>query len=215
MKNMVACGSELTKGTNLMFRQSSGHRLHFIYQHVVLLWIVCVMMGGFVLVPSSSASAWVATCGTWSSSTIFVKNQGSTTTYNGVTHNYGTLWSQAVARWNAANLDAMWVVTPYTSQLRMYNTNRGADGYVGLSGWSCTGSTINSGAWSSGNEYYLWDESDAQIPGLMIHELGHTAGLHHPSSCLPNGLPAIMKSSFGCGYFYPQTDDKNGINALY
>lgn len=163
-----------------------------------------------------TVDAYVTNGCRWSGTNIYVKNAGGISFYNGVTHNYQSYFNTAVSRWNGPVSDATWVMTPYTIKLSMENLNFGNNGKVGYSWWTCSGGTFDNYAVSSANEYYVWDETGSEIAGLMVHELGHTAGLSHPNDCTDKGgNKAIMKSSFGCGFFSPQNDDVAGIHAIY
>jgi predicted Zn-dependent protease len=62
------------------------------------------------------------------------------------------------------------------------------------------------------NYYYTQNYSTSKIQGVAAHELGHVAGLDETGAC-----PAVMwhVTNSSCRATVPQTDDINGIDALY
>jgi hypothetical protein len=178
--------------------------------------LITVATSTAVLATNSPVSAYVANGCTWPSSSIPYWNLAGTSTFGGVSQAYGSYAITAASRWSTAT-QADWYSNPFHIEaIEIFNTNRGNDGNVGLSGWGCPGGHF-SNPYSSWNEYYTYDESAEFNRGVMVHELGHTAGLSHPyESCDWKYGPAIMQNfQPACGQSTPQADDINGINSIY
>lgn len=64
------------------------------------------------------------------------------------------------------------------------------------------------------NRYYTDDYELNKRRSVMGHELGHMLGLaHETGAVLMNGYTSQRYDTYGV--YTPQTDDVNGINALY
>jgi hypothetical protein len=134
-----------------------------------------------------------------------------------------TGWQNGQNAWNASSANIVYLTTTDTS-----NPIYLQDGYYNNVSWdgvtylypcnSCTYSTANvvmnwyfTGRYSSVGSY-----STGEIQSVAAHELGHLLGLAHNnlSSCvLMNGF--TDQRWVQCQIKTPQSDDANGVNALY
>lgn len=64
------------------------------------------------------------------------------------------------------------------------------------------------------NYYYVKNYSADEAQGVSNHELGHVAGLAHTNGCVIM-TPDTSTRWDQCGIDTPQTDDDNGIDAMY
>jgi hypothetical protein len=64
------------------------------------------------------------------------------------------------------------------------------------------------------NYYYTSGYSTGEIESVATHELGHVAGLAHSNGCVIMVGDTYTRWT-SCGIDTPQTDDDNGINAMY
>lgn len=158
-----------------------------------------------VLSVPTAANAYTTTGCHWnSSSTINYKNNGSGS-YTSIITNSANSWDSGTPLYLQSTANAALVV---------YQTNAGNSGYEGYTTWYCSGG-ITSGTSSYANTYYTASYPTNKIRAVLTHEIGHALGLNH------SGVAgAIMSSSAGgeydtYGHYTPQTDDKNGINAIY
>lgn len=101
-----------------------------------------------------------------------------------------------------------------SSNFSITSKNDGASGYDGRTTWLCLlGVTTSAESWV--NTHYTSSYVLRKIEAVYSHEVGHGLGLGHGSN---NAV--IMYTCAACvynihGYYWPQTDDRNGMNSLY
>ncbi|HZU67988.1 MAG TPA: M57 family metalloprotease [Ktedonobacteraceae bacterium] len=139
---------------------------------------------------------------------IYVQ-RGPATTYD------QTAYTNAIAAWN--NDDRALIF--FASGAGMGYTTDTYNSGTSLDGWTNYGSSNGYFTYANTylNYYFTGDTKnypDGRIQGIAVHELGHSVGLAHASGCVIM-VAASYTRWYTCGIDTPQTDDENGINALY
>lgn len=174
-----------------------------------------VTVGGLLLATglATPAQAWTHLqdeC-RWESSTMTldVSNSGSR-------HDN---WTSAAASWKG--VDATVEVTDGGGDVQALTERRGNT--VGWSGIARAAGTLDAmppcanDRWQSGqmeivlNDAKLGDYDSARINGIAAHEIGHALGLGH----VPEDDAVLMHNYDERTVSTPQSDDKEGINAIY
>lgn len=106
------------------------------------------------------------------------------------------------------------------AHLAIYTSNAGNTGYDGLTTSTCYNTGLVIDTWSGYNTHYTSGYADPKKQSVMVHELGHSLGLAHAGSLanctnLPVMFYATPTRYDTCGKKTPQTDDINGIWAIY
>lgn len=125
-----------------------------------------------------------------------------------------TGWSDARNAWNSspAFIDFYVSSTTHITTSDTYNSSVRWDGLTTY--YSSTGKYFD---WATAelNYYYTQNYSRREIQSVAAHELGHVAGLGDLSSgCILMNLYTAVRWG-QCGVNTPQSDDVNGIDALY
>ncbi|APO48533.1 hypothetical protein BS614_30910 (plasmid) [Paenibacillus xylanexedens] len=174
---------------------------------------IAVMMSG-LLVPFSGFTdvthAWVPTGAKWST------NQVSKLSYNKTgSSSVNDIWNEAIFNWNQQstkpNFSTQTTSSPNVEFQGVHISNTDSDGKAQ---WytDSNGTTYHSFAWI--NTYFTSGYSSLKARSVASHEIGHVLGLSHASGCvlMSDNTPTRYDT---CGVYTPQSDDLNGINALY
>lgn len=92
-----------------------------------------------------------------------------------------------------------------------YNSGVGWDG-ITYYGWDGNNHLTYANVYL--NYYYTQNYATGAIRGIAVHELGHAVGLAHSSGCVIMVGDTYTRWNV-CGLTTPQSDDDNGIDALY
>jgi hypothetical protein len=148
-------------------------------------------------------------CHMWSAKVTYNDNSG----YATATDNAAFAWSNTVSPLLLTEVSSGGMVI-------IDNQNNGNDGHDGVTYTVCPG---GGAVWSSPpksvyNTYYTGGYTSTERKQLMVHELGHALGLGHAGTSTCSGQPIMYYLSnryWICNHQNPQTDDVNGINAIY
>lgn len=137
---------------------------------------------------------------------------------NASSSGYYSIGQTAISDWSQTPTRLTFVAqTPDKIQIK--NVNYGNTSQDGLTYFgACSGGVFTSQNLSTWNTYYTSSYgTDARLQ-VMVHEIGHSLGLAHAGNSACAGQPIMYGNSdryFTCQHFRPQTDDTNGINAIY
>ena len=113
----------------------------------------------------------------------------------------------------ASRTDVNGMGTNTSAAMYAYEQNNGANGYDGWTSRNCIGGNLL-GANVTVNTYYLHSFSASKKQAIWVHEFGHGLGLNHgPTNAIMRSCAACTFSTYG--YYYPVTDDINGMNSIY
>lgn len=99
------------------------------------------------------------------------------------------------------------------------DTDNSSVGWDGLTSYSWyTGDNgieyFNNGTVVTLNYYYTRNYGTNETQSVSTHEFGHSIGLAHSSTCVIMNPDTSVR--YGqCGVYTPQSDDDNGVDALY
>lgn len=178
----------------------------------ILLGVVTVVLGG--LVWTLTAFAYSLEGGSWNSiNPLYVCI--TETAGPGGSDGTEAIWYDGLGAWFATS-------TPFGYSTTCSSNNVGLnDVYYSAVAWDGThdhspghGSNPYSFGWGTLNWYYVHTYSSNAAQSVAAHELGHIVGLAHSTGA------KIMNSStssryYTHGVYTPQTDDVNGVNAIY
>lgn len=146
----------------------------------------------------------------WSSPSSLSYYFGSGTS----SYNQG-VWNNAVSSWNATSTPVYFSHSEGVIELYQVNdAYTDADGNSTVYYNSSTHLITSSKSWV--NSYYVYSYSSTKEQSVAAHELGHVLGLADLSSsayALMNGYTGDRYDSYGI--YKPQSDDVNGVNAIY
>lgn len=161
-------------------------------------------------VRAPAAYAWASEGCKWSSATVYYTNDlKSTSSYHSLVGTAASDWTATPTPIYVYEGGPNWDIAAY---------NEGNSGYDGTTSWSCNSSHHFTNVLSYWNTYLTNGYSTNGRVQVMVHEMGHGLGLAHAGSSSCSGQPIMYYSSdryFVCNHIRPQTDDINGINALY
>lgn len=126
-----------------------------------------------------------------------------------------TGWSDARSAWNSSSAYINFY-TSSTAHITTGDTYNSGVGWDGMDTWySSTGRYFD---WSNAvlNYYYTRNYSRGEIQSVAAHEFGHVAGIDdiYSGACVLMNYSTYNRWTV-CGVNAPQSDDINGINALY
>ena len=109
--------------------------------------------------------------------------------------------------WN--NTPTKVLISGSGTYIQIHNGNYGNTGWYGQTYFTCSSGVFQAPVDSYINDYY--GTSGNHLQAVVGHEFGHALGLGHSSDC--NAL--MYTYPYTCGVYTPQTDDVNGLNAVY
>jgi hypothetical protein len=127
-----------------------------------------------------------------------------------------TVYDNGRAAWNQTSSANIYFWTASSSSIYATDQNNSSASWDGRTTYYYSGRYFTS-ATVELNYYYFstYNYPAGKKQGVAVHELGHVAGLaHNPSGCVIM-TPYTSTRWETCGISTPQTDDVNGINALY
>jgi len=142
-----------------------------------------------------------------------------------MTGNDRTAFQNGLNAWNNSPAPVIFVSGSATNQVEMRDENDGNSGYDGYTNYNTSSRCNHSGysivvyAWAVLNTYFTNGYSGPETQSVAAHELGHTIGLGDVTTNT-NGTRQLMyyytPTRWGqWGINTPQTDDVNGIKAIY
>jgi predicted Zn-dependent protease len=126
-----------------------------------------------------------------------------------------TGWDNGIHGWNVSPANIVYTkATPANITVTdTYNSGVTWDGLTSLAPCLSCSPYTSATAWL--NSYFTRNYSPGAIQSVTTHELGHIAGLAHVTNCAIMVADTSTRYYNVCGIWTPQTDDVNGINALY
>lgn len=125
-------------------------------------------------------------------------------------------WSDGMNAWSysAANLSYGQVGFYQPADVAAYDENNSADSWDGLTVLYPCNTCTYTAADVYLNAYFTHAYPRGEIQAVSAHELGHVPGLAHNTGCVLMN-PYTSERWGTCGVNTPQSDDINGVNALY
>jgi len=137
---------------------------------------------------------------------------------SGATANFHSAAQSAAYRWGGTPTSIYFNEVSSKYQINVTDENAGSSGFDGRTIYSCSAGYFSGTVYVAVNRYYAQSYSQEGRTQVYVHELGHALGLAHTTVTLCNNVPIMYPSSdryFRCGISTPQTDDINGIKAMY
>ncbi len=177
---------------------------------LVGLLVASTVVTNSIAVPS--AQAYQRLCGHFASSNVDFENDSTTSTYRSV-------GDAAAGDWTNTPTPIVFQRAAISVSAFVSDGSYGATGYDGITYLPpCPGGIWAGPTNSYWNDYYTKGYSSNDKIQVMVHELGHALGLAHAGSSTCAGQPIMYFSSSRyevCGHVVPQSDDINGVNAIY
>ena len=121
--------------------------------------------------------------------------------------------NNGISAWNGSPNDILFYKVS-SSPLYIDDTYNSSVGWDGITYYSWDGNNHFTSVKIYLNYYYTQNYVAAEIQGIAVHELGHGVGLAHAGGCVIMVGDTYTRWTV-CRISTPQTDDNNGIDALY
>ncbi len=189
----------------------------------VKLFIIWLFLVFLTISVSSKVFAYNLIGASWPDARVSIHSNG----FRGSNSSFNSSFVEALNQWNGLSLFSYSSINAAADPCVGPNSTHGWEFNSHWCGTSFGGSTvaIAFGAWNASNELidvgivfntaWPWDVHNGSGPNVdfrrvATHELGHTLGLDHD-----NTFAALMNAFYSETIETPQTDDINGLRAIY
>lgn len=123
-----------------------------------------------------------------------------------------TAWSSGVSDWANAGAGVSPSTTSGSATVTLSEANDSSVSWDGITNWNNSGDVMTNVS-ARINAAYTAGYSSDKREGVAAHEVGHTLGLAHSSTCVL--MNPTTPDRTNCGVFTPQQDDIDGVQAIY